>query len=379
MNRFTCKWTALLLSVLLIGCAGTKPVAKNEMAAAETVTSAPRSDSASDSTHTLTPEPTATLVPTPEPTATPVPTPEPTPTEIPMTPPIIQLKDGEAITVDAAFTFIDPGYSASDYLGQDLTDRVIVSGEVISYLVGEYELTYTVEDDYGQTATITRKVNVQPVAMPEIVIPPEKTVYLTFDDGPSWSTEKLLEVLKKYDAKATFFVVGNRIKDDLIVRMVDEGHGVGIHSYTHIFDQIYKDEQAFFSDFQLTQQAIFERTGSYTRIFRFPGGSANTVSQRNKGLMTRLTKIMEDMGYRYFDWNGSARDAENQPFTVMEYYSNIVGNIRAHSDYAVILQHDTNAQSVMAVESVLKWGMENGYTFRALDLTSPVVHSKVNN
>ena len=376
LNRFTCKWTALLLSVLLIGCAGTKPVAKNEMTAAETVTSAPRSDSASDSTHTLTPEPTAT---TPEPTATPVPTPELTPTEIPMTPPIIQLKDGETITVDAAFTFIDPGYSASDYLGQDLTDRVIVSGEVISYLVGEYELTYTVEDDYDQTATITRKVNVQPVAMPEIVIPPEKTVYLTFDDGPAANTSVLLDVLAKYNAKATFFLVGNRIKDALVQRMVEEGHSVGVHTYTHEYHRIYASEKAFFEDFQKTQEVIYEKTGVSPRIFRFPGGSANTVSCFNGGIMTRLTGIMEDMGYRYFDWNVSAGDAQEKKYTPMEYYSFVMYGLLAHPDYAVVLQHDTNYQSLLAVELVLKWGMENGYTFRALDLTSPVVHSKVNN
>ncbi len=369
LNRFTCKWTALLLSVLLIGCAGTKPVAKNEMTAAETVTPAPRSDSASDSTHALTPEPTAT----------PVPTPEPTPTEIPMTPPIIQLKDGEAVTVDAAFTFIDPGYSASDYLGQDLTDRVIVSGEVVSYLVGEYELTYTVEDDYGQTATITRKVNVQPVAMPEIVIPPEKTVYLTFDDGPAANTSVLLDVLAKYNAKATFFLVGNRIKDDLVQRMVEEGHSVGVHTYTHEYHRIYASEKAFFEDFQKTQEVIYDKTGVSPRIFRFPGGSANTVSCFNGGIMTRLTGIMEDMGYRYFDWNVSAGDAQEKKYTPMEYYSFVMYGLLAHPDYAVVLQHDTNYQSLLAVELVLKWGTENGYTFRALDLTSPVVHSKVNN
>lgn len=359
-----------LLLILLVGC--TEKVPAVPAASVADIVMSVATESA-----TFAPDFTPSSVPTANPT--PIPTPAPTPTEIPMMPPVICLTDGETVTVNAAFSFTDPGFFATDYLGSDLTDRVTVIGEVVSYLVGEYDLMYSVTDDFGQSVTIARKVIIQPVPMPEIVQPPEKTVYLTFDDGPSWSTEKLLDVLKKYDAKATFFVVGNRIKDDLIVRMMDEGHGVGVHSYTHVFDQIYKDEQAFFSDFQLTQQAIFERTGSYTRIFRFPGGSANTISGRNKGLMTRLTKIMEDMGYRYFDWNGSARDAENQAFTVMDYYNNIVGNIRAHSDYAIILQHDTNAQSVMAVESVLKWGIENGYTFRALDLTSPVMHSKVNN
>lgn len=327
----------------------------------------------------LTPSPTpdATLPPAPTPRPTEAPT--PAPTEIPVTAPIITLIGGENLRVEAGFTFSDPGFFADDYLRRDLSDRVKVSGEVTPYLVGTYRITYSVTDDDGRNTKVVRTVEVVPVEMPEIVMPPEKTVYLTFDDGPCGYTEQLLDVLKKYDAKATFFIVGDRGHAETIKRAYEEGHTIGVHCYTHEYKTIYKNEQAFFEDFLKTQEIIKEQTGSYTRIFRFPGGSANTASRRNKGIMTRLTKIMEDMGYRYFDWNVSAGDSSGKSYTSSDVKNRVVNGIRTHSDYAVVLQHDIHYQSVRAVESILKWGKENGYTFRALDLTSPVIHSKVQN
>ena len=311
-------------------------------------------------------------------TPTPPPTPTPEPTAVPISDPVITLFGGEIYEVTADFTFSDPGCSAVDYLGNNLTDRVTVKGEVTPYLVGAYELSYTVTDDGGRTTTAVRRVEVVPYELPEIVMPPEKTVYLTFDDGPCSYTEKLLDVLAKYDAKATFFVVGNKSRKDLIARAYQEGHSIGVHSYTHVYKDIYKSEKAFFEDFQKTQEVIREQTGSYTRIFRFPGGSANTVSHINKGIMTRLTKIMEDMGYRYFDWNVSSGDASSG-YTQESVKKKVINGMKNHTDFVIILQHDIHLPSVRAVEAILQWGTENGYTFAALDLTSPIVHSKVQN
>ena len=323
------------------------------------------------STPFATPEPLPTVPPTAPPT--------PEPTEIPVTDPVITLIGGDSVQVEADFYFTDPGYFADDYLGNNITSRIEVSGEVIPYKVGNYSITYSVTDDGGRHSTVVRHVEVVPVEMPEIVMPPEKTVYLTFDDGPCGYTEQLLDVLKKHNAKATFFVIGNKGRTDLIKRAYEEGHAVGVHTYTHDYKKIYKNEQAFFNDFWATQEVIKEQTGSYTRIFRFPGGSGNTVSRRNKGIMTRLTKIMEDLGYRYFDWNVSAGDASGQPYSSGDVKNRVVSGMKSHSDYAVVLQHDIHLKSVQAVDAILTWGEQNGYTFLALDLTSPVVHSQVQN
>ena len=368
---------AVLFLCLLFACGGETP------AAAPSPSPEPTKEAAIPTEESIDVAPTpasATALPTvptlPPELITPEPTPEPTP--LPVTDPVITLVGGEELTVTADFTFTDPGCSANDWRQNDLTDRVRVSGEVVSYLVGTYDLTYTVTDDDGRTTTAVRRVSVVPAEFPEIVMPPEKTVYLTFDDGPCGNTATLLDVLKKYDAKATFFVVGNKKRTDMIKRAYEEGHSIGVHTYTHVYKSLYKNEQAFFEDFLKTQEVIREATGSYTRIFRFPGGSANTASRVNKGIMTRLTKIMEDMGYRYFDWNVTGGDSGSGA-TTESIKKRVISGLKTHTDFAIVLQHDIHMNSVRAVESILKWGTEHGYTFRALDLTSPYVHSSVQN
>ena len=320
-----------------------------------------------------TPEPTLP----PAPSFTPKPTPTPVPTEVPPHAPDLVLVCGDEIEVDASLDFFDPGVIATDYRGMNLTGRVESSGEVVPYLVGDYTITYRVSDDYGFTTTAVRTVHVVPVEMPEIVMPPEKTVYLTFDDGPCGNTNNLLDVLKKYDVKATFFVVGEMGRPEVIKRAYEEGHAIGVHCYVHD-KKIYKSEQAYFEDFMKMQEVIREQTGSYTRIFRFPGGSANTSSRFNKGIMTRLTKIMTDMGYRYFDWNISAGDSGEAHETSF-YENRIISGLKRNTEYVIVLQHDIKPNSVRAVEGVIKWGLKNGYTFLPLDITSPHVESKVNN
>ena len=294
--------------------------------------------------------------------------------------PVITLVGDAAMTVDAAFAFEDPGAMARDSSGQDLTDRITVEGEVIPYLVGEYVLTYAVADEHGAKAQAQRTVTVVPVALPQVVQPPKKTIYLTFDDGPGPSTEKLLDILKQYDVKATFFVVGNQGRKELIRRAYEEGHSIGVHSYTHRFEEIYVDEAAFFADFLATEAVILEQTGQYTPLFRFPGGSGNTVSCGNRGLMTRLTGIMEDMGYRYFDWNVNSLDANRMDLTSLDIFNVIRNRITANGDgFSIVLQHDTKSNSVFAVEDLIRWGLENGYTFLPLTITSPTVHAALNN
>ena len=169
-------------------------------------------------------------------------------------------------------------------------------------------------------------------------------------------------------------------RKELIRRAFEEGHSIGVHSYTHELDKIYASEEAFFADFLATEEVIKEQTGQYTTIFRFPGGSANTVSLYNPGIITRLAKIMEDMGYRYFDWNASAGDAESSiPASIFEYYSTLRRILKEDGSPTIILQHDPNIYSTRALDDFIPWALENGYTFLPLDMTSPVIHSKISN
>lgn len=109
----------------------------------------------------------------------------------------------------------------------------------------------------------------------------ERQVYLTFDDGPSSNTDQILDILKEYDVKATFFVVGKTDERSVKAyqRIVDEGHTLAMHSYSHKYDEIYESKEAFAKDLNSLQEYLYETTGVWPRIYRFPGGSSNTVSK----------------------------------------------------------------------------------------------------
>ncbi len=294
--------------------------------------------------------------------------------------PVISLVGGSDVTVPADLFFEEPGYRAMDSLGNDLTEHVVVSGRVVPYQVGTYELRYTIENELGDAATARRRVNVVPAQVPEVVYPDRATIYLTFDDGPGPYTAALLDVLARYGVKATFFVTDQYHGDyaDLIGRAYREGHSIGVHTYTHALDwSMYQSEEAFFDDFIAMEEIIREQTGSYTKLFRFPGGSSNTVSRFNQGIMTRLTEDMTAMGYVYFDWNVSSGDA-GETTSTSKVVENVCAGVSGKS-VSVVLQHDIKAFSVDAVEQIILWGKSHGYAFAALDETSYPAHHSVNN
>lgn len=292
--------------------------------------------------------------------------------------PEIILEGGSEISLNASLNYSDPGYSARDSMGNDMTELVQIEGEVCPYKAGSYELTYYIQSQTGDTVSAKRTVTVLPVNNPDIVSPDVNTIYLTFDDGPGPYTGKLLDILAKYNVKATFFVTGANSKYfDQIGRAYREGHSIGVHTYSHNYKTIYSSEEAFFQDFNAVEDLIYNQTGSYTQLCRFPGGSSNTVSSFNPGIMTSLASSLTDMGYQYFDWNVSSGDAGETTDT-----DTIVKNITegcAGRRASVVLQHDIKDYSVNAVEQVILWGLNNGYVFRALDVSSPHAHHGINN
>ncbi len=291
-------------------------------------------------------------------------------------PPEITLSGGDSVDIFAGKPYEEPGFTAWDNSEGDISHRVTVEGTVNRYRSGSYPLTYTVTDAYGNTSVVTRTVNVVPQPQPDTVDPEGKVIYLTFDDGPGPYTAYLLDILEKYNVKATFFVICNGYSD-LIGRMADEGHAVGIHTATHDYRTIYASEEAFYNDISQVQALILAETGSETNILRFPGGSSNTVSRFNKGIMSRLTQSVREAGFQYFDWNVDSNDAGGAS-SWDEVYENVVNGIYGRR-VAVVLQHDIKGFSVDAVESIIIWGLNNGYTFLPLDVTSPGCHHGVNN
>lgn len=208
---------------------------------------------------------------------------------------------------------------------------------------------------------------------------PEKVIYLTFDDGPGAYTDQLLDILKRQNVQATFFLVNTGVKmEHLLNRMVEEGHCLGVHSYRHDFQTIYASDEALMQDIYAMQDKIYDLTGVRTWLFRFPGGSSNTVSRRYcYGIMSRMTKRVAGEGFCYFDWNVDSGDAYGCPDPEVIYQKVICG-IKG-KNCAVVLQHDLNKCSVQTVERIIQWGKENGYVFRTLTMDSPICHHRVQN
>lgn len=171
------------------------------------------------------------------------------------------------------------------------------------------------------------------------VVPDDfKRVYLTFDDGPSMYTTQILDILDSYGVKATFFVTAYQVDNhpEWYKEIVDRGHSIGMHSYTHVYNSIYASEAAFVEDLIKIHDCVQMTTGVDCKLYRFPGGSSNAVSSVP---MQNLCKIVNDNGWRYFDWNVSSQDASNPSPGSDAIVNNVISGI-AKNDNNVVLMHD---------------------------------------
>lgn len=283
------------------------------------------------------------------------------------TPPTVTLNGGELITIAIGSSFDDPGVEAYD----DRTEvEIFREGEVDTDTLGDYTIQYTVKDEHDNTTTVARTVK---------VIEPTGVIYLTFDDGPGAHTARLLDILKKYGIKATFFVTGFG-DDDLILREFKDGHTVALHSYTHDYSYVYSSIDNFFTDLKMVQDRVKSITGQAVTLIRFPGGSSNLVSTRYDGgshIMSRLVEEVTNRGFTYFDWNISSGDA-GQTTDSDVVYENVVYALKEGGS-SVVLQHDVKDYSVDAVERIIQYGLEHGYVFAPLTADSFTAHHGVNN
>ena len=186
-------------------------------------------------------------------------------------------------------------------------------------------------------------------------------VYLTFDDGPSIYTDDILDILAAYNVKATFFVVGreNTASYARYLRIIEEGHTLGMHSYSHIYDDIYASPESFAEDTERIRSLLEDVTGYSPVFYRFPGGSSNDVSATD---MHELEDYLDSQGIIYFDWNVSSGDAGKTPLTPDQIIQNALQGIE-NRDTTVILFHDTAAKrsTVYALPSIIEaiQAMEN--------------------
>lgn len=321
--------------------------------------------------------------------------------------PELTLKGDQKITITEGNKWKDPGYTASDNVDGDITDQVTVTGTVDHNKPGTYKLTYEVKDKYENSAKAERTVTVKAKPAPESTTPQQgtanqtgsqtggstggstatdtpsenlgKVIYLTFDDGPGKHTARLLDILAKYNVKATFFVCNTGYLD-LLDDIANAGHALALHSKTHDYNKIYASEAAFYEDLYAIQNIVEKYSGVKSMLMRFPGGSSNGVSKKIcPGIMTKLTQSVQEKGFTYFDWNIDSKDAGGAK-TSAEVASNVINGIKKSSrKNLVVLQHDIKGYSVDAVEEIIQWGLANGCTFKALSAEGPVCHHNVNN
>jgi len=210
-----------------------------------------------------------------------------------------------------------------------------------------------------------------------------KVAYLTFDDGPSEITEKILDLLKINNIKATFFVVGRT--DDyskkMYKRIVTDGHTLALHTYSHNYAEIYSSEEAFLDDLNKLKSLIVTETGVSPKYIRFAGGSSNSISKEySQGIMTKLTKDVLDNGYKYFDWNVSSGDASPTPCSSTVIVNNIFNSINDKSQL-MILMHDSNGKQAVvdALPEIIEGLRKANFIFAAIDdNTVPIVHTVIN-
>lgn len=196
----------------------------------------------------------------------------------------------------------------------------------------------------------------------------EKIVYLTFDDGPSQRTLEILDTLDKYNIKATFFVTNQDNKTSLKIykEIVNRGHTIGIHSYSHVYTKIYNSVEDYLDDFYKMFNRIYEITGVKPDLYRFPGGSINAY---NLGIYQEIIAEMSRRGFTYHDWNVISGDTLKGA-TKDSVVNSIIKGVKNYNK-VVVLMHDsfdkkcTSESLAVVIESL----QTKGYNFNKLDGT----------
>ncbi|MBQ2804140.1 MAG: polysaccharide deacetylase [Lachnospiraceae bacterium] len=238
----------------------------------------------------------------------------------------------------------------------------------------------------GQTGTVTGNdgiVEDKELSQTQESIDPYEgmhKVYLTFDDGPSRHTNEILDILEEYDVKATFFVVGKEeaASKEAMAQIVEKGHTIGLHSYSHDYSVIYRSVEDFAADFVRLQEYVYQVTGQKSYVYRFPGGSSNTVSEID---MQEFAAYLESQGVTYYDWNISSGDGGSHLVDVNTLVENCMKGITSR-DTSIILLHDVADKdtTVEALPIIIEriQAMENTVILPITELTVPIQHIKVN-
>lgn len=200
----------------------------------------------------------------------------------------------------------------------------------------------------------------------------DKRVYLTFDDGPSIYTGQILDILNANNVKATFFVIGRDEEYyDYYKRIVDEGHALGMHSYTHDYKKLYASTESFGQEIEELQNLLKDVTGVESHLFRFPGGSSNNVSQLP---IENYIAYLNEHNINYYDWNALSGDAVNGSLSPEQLVNNIMKDVRNNKD-SIVLMHDLQNvhATVESLQMLIDTLKSEGYEILPIDENTPLI------
>ena len=280
--------------------------------------------------------------------------------------PTITLNGDSDITIKAGTRFEDPGCTAKDSHGNDISDSVSVSDNISTYRAGTYTITYSVTDKFGNETSIDRTVTVEAVKQTATTSSGNKVVYLTFDDGPSVNTADVLDILKSNDIKATFFVLGTQVEKmpEMVKRAYQEGHYIANHGYSHQYSQIYSSPETVLQEFNQCNSSVAKAIDvpEYnSHLFRFPGGS---VGGKYANLKAEAVTLLEQNNIMHVDWNALTGDAEKSS-PDEEYLMNNLQKTTQNKNSIVILMHDAQAKRVTVefLPKLIEFFQQQGYQF----------------
>lgn len=196
----------------------------------------------------------------------------------------------------------------------------------------------------------------------------EKVIYMTFDDGPSYKiTNQILDILNEKEVKATFFLIGYKIQDrnEIVKRIYKDGHGIGLHSYSHKTKQVYKSQDAFIKEMKMTEDAIYDVVGIRPKIIRFPGGSIGHLNYQ-------FHQKLQQEGYRVFDWNARISDGFVPSKSPDVLYKEAI-KTGSKWNTVFLLMHccETDKNTVKALPKIIDYYKEKGYEFRVINENTP--------
>ncbi len=268
-------------------------------------------------------------------------------------------------TIKAVYPEIDTGENAFEFA----VTRGIISQKID--LNSKVTLGATI-NAFNKTLNSAPNFEATVVFEKENPITYDKIAYLTFDDGVSANTIKILDTLKEYNIKATFYLTGET-DPAILKRMVDEGHAIGNHTYSHDYEYIYSSVENFFKDFYKEEAYLESIIGYKPTLVRLPGGSNNRVSHKYGGssIMKEITAELTKRGYIYTDWNSEAKDATTKNITPEQVKQNIFSTVSKNKN-AVVLMHQTVGKEATAeaLPSVIEEFKKLGFGFDKISETS---------